>query len=172
MQQNNARYSLIKFYLKHISMKKLFPILLLPILLAGCVKGVEPCTNATVASEEPSIISFCTDHSIDYTKDPSGLYYQVLDPGTGASPSLTSTITVTYKSTFLDGTTLQNTTSPITGVLNQYITGWQIGLQKIKKGGHILLIIPSSLAYGCGGYLGSVPSNSVLYFDITLIDVQ
>ncbi len=153
-------------------MKKIFPIFLLPVLLSACVKGVQPCTNVPVASEEPAIISFCTDQSINYTKDPSGLYYQVLDPGTGPSPSLTSSITVTYNSTFLDGTTLQNVTTPITGVLNQYIAGWQIGLQKIKKGGHILLVIPSSLAYGCGGYLGTVPANSVLYFDITLIDVQ
>ncbi len=153
-------------------MKKIFPIFLLPVLLFGCVKGTTPCTNVTVDAEEPSIITFCTDHSIAYTKDPSGLYYQVIDPGTGNSPSLTSTITVTYNSTFLDGTTLQNVTTPITGLLNQYIAGWQIGLQKIKKGGHIKLIIPSSLAYGCGGYLGTVPPNSVLYFDITLIDVQ
>ncbi len=171
MQQNNARYSLIQFYLNKLSMKKIFPIFLLPILLAGCVKGTAPCTDATVASEKNYIVQFCTDKSIAYTIDPSGLYYQVLDPGTGDSPSLTSTITVSYNSTFLDGTTLQNTSAPITGVLNQYIAGWQIGLQKIKKGGHILLVIPSSLAYGCGGYLGTVPPNSVLYFDITLIDV-
>lgn len=153
-------------------MKKLFPVLLLPILLSACVKGVEPCRNVTVAAEEPQIITFCTNHGIDYSKDTSGLYYQVIDPGTGNAPSLTSTISVTYNSTFLDGTILQNVTTPITGVLNQYITGWQIGLQKIKKGGHIKLVIPSSLAYGCGGYLGTVPPNSVLYFDITLIDVQ
>ena len=153
-------------------MKKLFPILLFPILLSACVKGVEPCTNVTVAAEEPQIITFCTNHGIDYSKDTSGLYYQVIDPGTGNAPSLTSTISVTYNSTFLDGTILQNVTTPITGTLNQYITGWQIGLQKIKKGGHIKLVIPSSLAYGCGGYLGTVPPNSILYFDITLIDVQ
>lgn len=153
-------------------MKKLLPILLLPILLSACVKGIAPCTNVTVAAEEPQIISFCTNQGIAYTKDTSGLYYQIIDPGSGDAPSLISSITVTYNSTFLDGTILQNVTTPITGVLNQYIAGWQIGLQKIKKGGHIKLVIPSSLAYGCGGYLGTVPPNSVLYFDINLIDVQ
>ncbi|MBS1731106.1 MAG: FKBP-type peptidyl-prolyl cis-trans isomerase [Bacteroidetes bacterium] len=153
-------------------MKKIFPIFLIPVLLFGCVKGVEPCTNVTVDVEEPSMITFCTDHNIIYTKDPTGLFYQIINPGSGDAPVLTSSITVTYTSTFLDGTPLQTVSTPITGVLNQYITGWQIGLQKIKKGGEIKLVIPSSLAYGCGGYLGTVPPNSVLYFDIKLIDVQ
>jgi len=50
------------------------------------------------------------------------------------------------------------------------IAGWQIGLPLIHKGGEIKLIVPSSLAYGCGN--GPLPANSILYFDIHLVDVQ
>ncbi len=152
-------------------MRRFVYLFLIPLVLTGCIKGTEPCTNNTVESEEPQMISFCNANGIVYTKDSSGLYYQILDPGTGPAPTLTSTITVTYTAKFLDGTILDQTTTPITGTLNQYIAGWQLGLPLIKKGGHILLVIPSSLAYGCGGYLGTVPPNSVLFFDITLIDV-
>lgn len=154
-----------------MTMKRIIYLFFIPLLVTSCIKGTEPCTNNTVASEEPQIISFCNDKGIVYTKDSSGLYYQILDPGTGLSPTLTSTITVTYTATFLDGTIVDKTTTPITGTLNQYIAGWQLGLPLIKKGGHILLVVPSSLAYGCGGYLGTVPPNTILYFDITLIDV-
>ena len=54
--------------------------------------------------------------------------------------------------------------------LGSLIPGWQIGLPLIQKGGEIKLIVPSSLAYGCGS--GPLPPNSVLYFDIHLVDVQ
>jgi FKBP-type peptidyl-prolyl cis-trans isomerase FkpA len=50
------------------------------------------------------------------------------------------------------------------------IQGFQTGLKLIQKGGRIKLIVPSALAYGCKGY-GSVPGNSILYFEVELIDV-
>jgi FKBP-type peptidyl-prolyl cis-trans isomerase FkpA len=55
-------------------------------------------------------------------------------------------------------------------VLGSLIAGWQIGLPLIQKGGEIKLIIPSSLGYGCDN--GALPPNSILYFDIHLVDVQ
>jgi hypothetical protein len=55
-------------------------------------------------------------------------------------------------------------------ILGSLIPGWQIGLPLIHKGGEIKLIVPSSLAYGCGN--GPLPANSILYFDIHLVDVQ
>jgi len=71
----------------------------------------------------------------------------------------------------LDGTTFdQQTDASKTGwPLGSLIAGWQIGLPLIQKGGKIKLIVPSSLAYGCGGNL---PANSILYFDVHLVDVQ
>jgi FKBP-type peptidyl-prolyl cis-trans isomerase FkpA len=45
-----------------------------------------------------------------------------------------------------------------------------LGLPLIKKGGVIRLIIPSSLAYGCNA-AGSIPGDSVLYFEVELVDV-
>ena len=53
--------------------------------------------------------------------------------------------------------------------LSTLIDGWKIGLPLIKKGGHIKLVIPSSLAYGCSGY-GTIPPNTPIFFDINLID--
>ena len=63
-----------------------------------------------------------------------------------------------------------NTGAPIQFILGQVIPGWQLGLPLIQKGGVIRLIIPSSLAYGCTGS-GSIPGDSVLYFEVELVDV-
>ena len=63
------------------------------------------------------------------------------------------------------------TTTPISFNLGGVIMGWQIGLSLLQKGGVIRLIIPSSLAYGCRDN-GSIKANSILYFDVELVDVQ
>ncbi|MEQ1623714.1 MAG: FKBP-type peptidyl-prolyl cis-trans isomerase, partial [Sediminibacterium sp.] len=80
---------------------------------------------------------------------------------------------VTYSGKLLNGTEFDKGTNPsLTGwTLNQLIDGWKIGLPLLKKGGKIKLVVPSSLAYGCSGS-GSIPSNSPLYFEISLVDVQ
>lgn len=114
--------------------------------------------------------SYANANGITATKHSSGLFYQVTNPGTGAVPSLANTVSVTYTGKLLDGTTFESRTTPLNLALNQVITGWQIGLQQIKKGGSIKLIIPSSMAYGCAA-VGSIPPNSILYFEVNLIDV-
>lgn len=149
------------------------------LILASCIKTQQACEPLKPSSEASQIQSFAASNSIITATDPSGIYYQIIDSGTGIKPSLTSKIFITYSGTFLDGTVFDQQTDPSqTGwVLSSLIQGWQIGIPLISKGGHIKLIIPSSLCYGCIGQTDSygkviIPANSILYFDITLFDVQ
>ncbi|MFM2137796.1 MAG: hypothetical protein RJA57_103 [Bacteroidota bacterium] len=137
---------------------------------SSCLKDQEACVPKTPSSEESAMQSYANANGITATKHSSGLFYQVTNPGTGAVPSLANTVSVTYTGKLLDGTTFESRTTPLNLALNQVITGWQIGLQQIKKGGSIKLIIPSSMAYGCAA-VGSIPPNSILYFEVNLIDV-
>ena len=50
------------------------------------------------------------------------------------------------------------------------IPGWEEGIMMMKKGGKRTLIIPSGLAYGPNGQPGAIPANSVLLFDVELLD--
>lgn len=52
------------------------------------------------------------------------------------------------------------------------IPGWEEGIMTMKKGGKCTFIIPSSLAYGTAGSPGVIPPNSVLVFDVELVDVK
>ena len=156
-------------------MKKVLILALVPVVFYGCLKSetsTPPCTDVPPATEEPQIIAFCNANSIVYMKDSSGIFYQILDMGTSPSPTLSSKVSVTYVAKYLDGTLLDQSTTPITNPLNTLIAGWQIGLQLIGKGGHIKMVVPSSLCYGCNGVPGRVPANAVIYFDVTLTDVQ
>jgi FKBP-type peptidyl-prolyl cis-trans isomerase FkpA len=140
----------------------------------GCLKSSssQSCTPASVSSEEPAIIAYASANGINTTRHSSGLYYEIISPGNGASPSSTSKVFVTYTGQLLDGRVFdQQADATKTGwVLGSLIAGWQIGLPLIQKGGEIKLIIPSSLGYGCDN--GALPPNSILYFDIHLVDVQ
>ena len=58
-----------------------------------------------------------------------------------------------------------------TYALTGLIKGWQIGIPLMKKGGKATFYVPSELGYG-GNDMGVIPPNSILIFDIELIDVK
>ncbi len=144
---------------------------LLFIGFAGCMKNDQGCASIKPQDEEPQILAYASANGITATKHSSGLYYQIIEGGTGAWATVNSQVTVSYTGKLLNGNTFDQNSSYSTA-LNKLIEGWQIGIPLIKKGGRIKLIIPSSLAYGCNGSGASIPANSVLYFDVSLIDVK
>jgi FKBP-type peptidyl-prolyl cis-trans isomerase len=109
------------------------------------------------------------------TELPSGLQYQVLRPGTGASPSETSTVRVYYHGTLIDGTVFDSSVrrdEPIEFPLNQVIAGWTEGVSKMKVGGKWRLFIPPDLAYGDNPRPGGpIEPGMLLIFDVELLDI-
>lgn len=146
-------------------------IVALALFSTGCLKDNE-CSAKTVESEDAAMQSFASANSITATKHSTGMYYQIVNPGSGPTPTLTSTLSVKYTGKLTNGTVFdQQTASPVSLTLNQVIPGWKVGLPLIQKGGVIKLIIPSAMGYGCAT-VGPIPPNSILYFEIELIDVQ
>lgn len=106
-------------------------------------------------------------------KTASGVHYLIETEGTGASPTLTDKVKVHYRGTLLDGTEFDSSyarNEPISFPLTGVIKGWQDGIPMLKKGGKGKLLIPSELAYGSRN-MGKIPSNSVLIFDVELLDI-
>jgi FKBP-type peptidyl-prolyl cis-trans isomerase FkpA len=170
MQQKTHQNSPITHY--YINMRTIIlSLLLVSLFSSGCNKEKE-CTPVPASAEESQMQAYATANGLTAVKHSSGLYYQVTNPGTGATPTINSKVTVTYTGKLLNGTVFDQVTYPaVTFPLSGVIEGWQLGIPLIKKGGKIKLIIPSSLAYGCTG-VSTIPGNSVLYFDIDLVDVQ
>jgi len=103
----------------------------------------------------------------------SGLQYQIIKEGSGASPKPTDTVKVHYRGTLTDGTQFDSSydrNEPAEFPLNGVIKGWTEGLQLLKVGGKMKLFVPSDLAYGPQGRPG-IPPNSVLIFDIELLKI-
>ena len=142
----------------------------------SCSKKTESgCSNVTVASEDAAMLAYINSNGITVTGKTQGMYYQILSQGTGGSrPSTSSTVFVKYTGKLTNGTVFDQQQDHIkTGwVLGGLIPGWQIGLPLIQKGGKIILIIPSSFGYGCDGSGSVIPENSILVFEIELIEVK
>jgi FKBP-type peptidyl-prolyl cis-trans isomerase len=128
------------------------------------------CSKSSV-SEQEQMLAFAKKNNINYTKDPSGLWYEIINPGTGTKPRATSTVSAAYIGTFMNEKIFDSTSKPIDFGLNGVIQGWTIGLQLIAPGGEIKLIIPSSLGYGQNGR-GPIPGGSPLYFNVKLAAIK
>lgn len=122
---------------------------------------------------DKQITDFIAKNNIAATKDASGLYYQIIKPGTGSFTYPANTrITIKYEGRLLDGSVFDNGGGKAqTFNLSELIQGWRIGIPKIQKGGEIRLIIPPGLGYGSSS-AGSIPGNSVLDFTIQLSNAQ
>ena len=103
----------------------------------------------------------------------SGLQYEVITPGSGATPAASSTVRTHYEGTLISGEVFDSSYQrgepaefPVGGV----IAGWTEALQLMQEGAKWRLYIPSNLAYGERA-AGSIPPHSTLIFDIELIEV-
>ena len=105
----------------------------------------------------------------------SGIQYVVLTPAEGDKPAATDTVKVHYKGTFLNGETFDSSYDrgePAVFPLNRVISGWTEGVQLMSVGSKFKFTIPSDLAYGPNGNPPRIPGNSVLEFEIELLEIQ
>jgi FKBP-type peptidyl-prolyl cis-trans isomerase FkpA len=131
--------------------------------------------NAQFKLDTTAIRSFVVQNKIPAVKDSaSGIFYQVLTPGTGTFVYQYNTvITASYVGRLLNGSTFDSASvaSPMVQVLGNLIQGFQFGVTRVQKGGKVRVFIPSIYGYG-NQPLGKIPANSPLDFTINLIDAK
>jgi FKBP-type peptidyl-prolyl cis-trans isomerase len=104
----------------------------------------------------------------------SGLQYQVIEAGTGATPGADDSVEVHYRGTLMDGTEFDSSYArgePVTFGVGQVISGWTEALQLMQVGAKYKLFIPSELAYGAGGAGERIGPNAALVFEVELLDI-
>lgn len=150
-------------------MQKILCYLFVVLSLLGCKKK-KTVNQAEV--DEKIITTYIADNGLDAKATGSGLYYVIKTEGTGKQPNANSTVLVNYKGYLTDGKVFdQSKAQGYTTSLTQVIKGWQEGIPYFKKGGKGILLIPSALGYG-SQEMSSIPANSVLIFDIELLEVN
>lgn len=148
-------------------MKRYLLILaVLPLLTWSCDEQLTPQQQ-----NRQEIVDYLNENNLDAIEDPTGLFYIIEEEGSGDSPSFTANVEVRYKGYFTNGNVFDQTTGDNTREFNlqEVITGWRIGVPKMKKGGKAMFFIPASLGYGFFGS-GGIPPNAVLIFEIELVN--
>ena len=138
---------------------------------SGC--GYSDQNVVAPINEQQAVKDYLTTSNVSTAlKDSSGFYYEIVNSGEGnGSPGLCSQVELSYTGQLTSGHVFEQTTTAFT--LGSSIEGLRKGLPLIKKGGHIKLYIPPTLAYGSKEIKDNsgtviIPANSILVFDITM----
>jgi FKBP-type peptidyl-prolyl cis-trans isomerase len=105
----------------------------------------------------------------------SGLQYEVLKEGTGATPKATDKVKVHYHGTLLDGKVFDSSVQrgePVEFPLGQVIKGWTEGLQLMKVGAKYRFWVPSDLGYGDRGAPPQIGPGELLVFEVELLGIS
>ena len=105
----------------------------------------------------------------------SGLQYEVIKEGTGAKALSTDTVVVNYHGTTIEGKVFDSSVDrkePATFPANAVIPGWTEALQLMSVGSKYKIYVPSELAYGERGAGADIKPNSVLVFEVELLEIK
>ena len=132
----------------------------------------EAMSEANLKSGEAFLVDNANQDGVTVTA--SGLQYKVLAEGSGESPKATDTVKVHYEGRLISGDVFDSSIArgePVSFPLDGVIRGWSEGVQLMKVGSKFQLTIPSALAYGPEA-TGPIPPNSVLVFDVELLEIN
>ncbi len=104
---------------------------------------------------------------------PSGLQYKVIKEGTGKTPTINDTVKTHYRGRLIDGTEFDSSyrrNGPSQFPVARVIRGWTEALQLMKEGAKWELYVPPHLGYEAVPK-GNIPPNSVLVFEVELLEV-
>ena len=114
--------------------------------------------------------------SEEFVTTSSGLQYRIMNKGSGDdSPGPESVVSVHYRGKLTNGLEFDNSykrNQPTSFPVNGVIRGWTEALQLMKEGDKWELIIPPDLAYGSKGAGNIIPPDSILIFEVELIEIK
>ena len=129
-------------------------------------------------TDDDLIKKYIADNNLKAERTADGLYYVIDKNGTGNNAKAGTEVSVLYKGMLIDGTEFdsseKNGGKPFKVKIGTHsvIQGWDEGLTYFNKGASGLLLIPSGMAYGPKEYPGRIPANSVLVFQIQVLDIK
>ena len=152
-------------------MKRFFTLIISLTVLVSCVQD---SPNVKQIANMKFFIENQEQEGINIVE--KGLHYAVLNYGdmNSKSPELSDTITAHFHGTLIDGTVFWSSVDsdePLTIELSKLIEGCQKIISLMKINDKWRVYIDPSMAYGDEGRPG-IPSNSILIFDIELLDIQ
>jgi FKBP-type peptidyl-prolyl cis-trans isomerase FkpA len=136
--------------------------------IAACAQPSTPAAAPAATAPNPALTG------VAKTTLPSGVVFESVQAGSGASPKATDTVKVNYRGTLPDGREFDSSYKrgqPASFPLNRVIPCWTEAVQLMKPGGKARITCPPKTAYGERGAGGLIPPNATLVFEIELISI-
>jgi len=175
-------------------LKQAFLVLCGALFLIGCddecINEFGECPDQQLQEDLALIDEYLTAKGLEAEVHPSGLHYIILEEGDGETPNNNQEVVVNYTGRFLDGRVFDTSLDSVAraeGIFNEnrdyqpfqftlgigrVIPGWDIGIGLLNEGAKAQLLLPSYLAYGPSGSGASIPGNTVLTFEVELLDIK
>ncbi|MBL6446840.1 FKBP-type peptidyl-prolyl cis-trans isomerase [Fulvivirga sp. 29W222] len=163
-------------------------------MMAKQQKKREEEAEEQLTADVAAIESFLKENNIEAERTESGIFYVMKEEGAGEQAASGDTVKVNYAGHVLNGAffdtndealakekelfneqrAAQGGYDPLEFVLGQgrVIKGWDEGIALLKEGGKATLYIPSPLAYGPRQRSAEIVANSILVFDVELVEVN
>jgi len=138
---------------------------------AAAAEARAAAAEANIAEGEEFLAENAARDEVSVTE--SGLQYEVLREGDGATPTAEDRVRLHYRGTLVDGTEFDSSYEgdPVTFNAGGLIAGFTEALLMMQEGAHWRIAIPSDLAYGPSGSGPAIGPNSTLIFEIELFEV-
>ena len=166
--------------INHMKTLKFICILSVISLVACTPKYIKEYKKAIVEKPETQaekdknlILEYLTNNKLEFQSTESGVYYSMDKQGTGDHPVGNSIVIMNYKGYTLDGNVFDSSydrEEPLEISLENVISGWTEVGQLLQVGGKGTFILPSAIAYGERGSGADIPANTVLVFEMELLD--
>ena len=141
------------------------------IILLLTFSGCKTYSDDELSSFDKQIETYLKKNNIECQRSSSGLYYNIINEGEGRTIQFKDVVSFKYTGKLLDGTTFDKKTKPIEYKVEQLIGAWKEIMLELKEGGEAYLISPPQLGYGTHD-LDDIPPNSILIFEIEVIEVK
>lgn len=147
-------------------MKQLIWSFALLLLITSCGKY----SDDELQEFDKTIAAYVKKNNLDMQKSESGLYYQIHEQGEGDPIKQTAMLSASYTGKLLDGTVFDEQKKPVELTLKNLVHGWREIAHYLKPGGKATIILPPQLGYG-QQKLPKIPENSILLFELEIVDV-
>lgn len=156
-------------------LKYAFPVFLSIVILASCKKEYETID----VIDDRSVQEYIQQNKLNVQQyESSGIYYQVVSPGTGPVVEYSDMVPAIITTRTLDGKYLSIDTFSVSNRYYNYLGYFnpeaiRVGVKEVlkKSNGTIRMIIPSRLAFGRNGS-GDIPGNASIDMTVRILDVS
>lgn len=146
--------------------------------LSSCSKDTNTVNADYSATDDALIKSYLATNNITTAqKQTSGLYFvPTVTNANAAQATVGKNVSFLYTGTLLDGTVFTTSGTDVSKAASfvlgnsSVISGLQEGISLMHLGDKATLLIPSALAFGPAGNGSNVPANTVVRFDVEVID--